>query len=102
MRNQGTLSQSYPLAAAVPQGAVLSPTLFNVINNLFNGCLGNVEMSLYADDTALWIVGQDIDKCGQIIQEAIESLEQWSHIWGLLISPSKTVAMIFTRKRKFN
>ena len=47
------------------QGAVLSPTLFNVmINDLFNGCLGNVEMSLYADDGALWIVGQDIDNCG--------------------------------------
>ena len=58
MRNQDTLSQPYPLAAVVPQGAVLSPTLFNVmINDFFNGCPGNVEMSLYADDRALWIVG---------------------------------------------
>ena len=58
-------------------------------------------MSFYADDGALWTVGKDIDNCGRIIQ-AIESLEQWSHTWGVHIYPSKIVAKIFTRKIKFN
>ena len=64
-------------------------------------CLGDVPgvwRSLYPDDGALWVVGQDANCCGKIMQEAIYSLEQWSHTWGLHISPEKTVAMLFNRK----
>jgi hypothetical protein len=35
------------------------------------------------------------------IQEALHAVEQWSHRWGLQLSPSKTKAMVFTHKRKF-
>ena len=33
------------------------------------------------------------------MQDARKSLENWSHTWGLHISPEKTAAMLFTRKR---
>ena len=50
-----------------------------MINDLFKECPGSVEVSLYADDGALWVVGRDANCCGKIINEAIYSLEQWSH-----------------------
>ena len=47
VKNEGTLSQPYYLAASVPQGAVLSSTLFNMmINDLFGECPGGVEVSV--------------------------------------------------------
>ena len=55
VRNEGVLSQAHPLLASVPQGAVLSPTLFNIIiNDLFDKIPKNVEVSQFADDGALY------------------------------------------------
>ena len=54
VKNEGILSETYPLTASVPKGAVLSPTLVNVIiNDIFIGCPNSLEMSLFADDGAM-------------------------------------------------
>lgn len=101
VRVDGELSDSKPVFAGVPQGSVISPTLFNImINDLFDKCPKNVSNSLYADDGALWASGPDLPQLTTTIQEALLALEEWSHSWGLQLSPSKTKAMMFTGKRK--
>lgn len=99
----GSYSQPLPVSSGVPQGAVVSPTLFNImINDLFDNCPVPISCSLYADDGAMWIVGQDVQTCANTMQIALRTLEEWSHLWGLHISPlkGKTVAMVFSRKRR--
>ena len=52
------LSDNYDLENGVPQGAVLSPTLFNVlINNIgnFEEKYQHLSLGQFADDTALWV-----------------------------------------------
>ena len=54
----GKCSQEYPVNAGVPQGSLLSPTLFLLyINDLPDDVICNI--SIYADDTTLY------SKCDQ-------------------------------------
>ena len=46
-------SQEYPVNAGVPQGSILTPSLFLLyINNLPDGVICNI--AIYADDTTLY------------------------------------------------
>ena len=80
----------------VPQGSVLSPTLFII---LINDILGNpppgIKISLYADDVAIWISAQELNTCFSNLQIALNRLEIWSGLWGLRFSAQKTKAVIF-------
>ena len=69
-----------------------------MINDLFDKIHKSVELSQFADNGALWITGQDLQNCREVMQDAMKSLENWSHTWGLHISPEKTAVMFFRRK----
>ena len=80
VRNEGVLLQPYPLLASVSQGAVSSPTLFNImINDLLDEIPKSVEVSQFADDGALWIAAKDLQNYGEVMQDAMKSLENFSH-----------------------
>jgi len=72
-----------------------------MINDLFHKCPHAISYSLYAEDGALWVSGPELPQLLFTVQEALCAVEQWSHTWGLQLSPSKTKAMIFTQRRKF-
>ncbi|MFG1588203.1 reverse transcriptase domain-containing protein [Staphylococcus aureus] len=42
-----------------PQGSILSPLLFIIILNGLPNPVGNIRVSMYADDIALWTMGTD-------------------------------------------
>jgi len=51
VRVGNTLSDSYHLQEGVPQGSILSVTLFNMrINNILKGLLNGVNCSLYIEE----------------------------------------------------
>jgi ribonuclease HI len=81
----------------LPQGAVLSPTLFLCfINDITKELPEGVGVSLFADDLALWTQDADIDVAEVLMQKALDALERWSLRWKLEISTEKTEAMLFT------
>ena len=93
-------SSEHYLYAGVPQGSVLSPTLFNImINDIFEDIPKEVQTSLFADDSALWIVSNDLEEATTIMQSALDHITEWSCTWGLTISSSKSQALIITRRR---
>ena len=91
------LSTSHDLVCGVPQGSVLSPTLFTIyLNDLFATLSENVNSSLYADDGALWTTSASLPEAVSCLQIALDRIAEWSHSWGLSVSPTKTNAIIFT------
>ena len=97
---QNIISPCYPLHAGVPQGSVLSPTLFTIfINDIFKDLPKEIKTSLFADDGALWVTSTDLQEALIIMQRALNMITSWSQTWGLKISPSKTNAVIFTLRR---
>ena len=68
----------------VPQGSVLSPTLFCfMINNILSSTPvpRNLKYSLYADDCALWHSSPNAQLLAGRIQIALESVHQWASLW---------------------
>ena len=95
-----TTSSAYPVSNGVPQGSVLSPTLFTImINDLLSSCDG-ISYSLYADDCALWVGAHSVEECTAAVQVALDSVSTWSSTWGLQFSPAKSKAMLFTSRRR--
>ena len=61
---------------------------------------GKVKIIGFADDGALIIQGKNLKYMNRLMQNAINKAQKWATDSGLTLSPEKTVAMIFTRKRK--
>ena len=93
-------SSPHKLSSGVPQGSVMSPTLFTIlINDIFKELPSNIQHSLFADDGAIWSVTDNLSEALENIQEALNTIIKWTETWGLTLSKEKTVAIIFTSKR---
>ena len=85
----------------VPQGAILSTTLFNVkINDIVKQVDPGVECSLYVDDFVIMYRSPTIDAVQRKLQHTIHRLEKWTLENGFTISKNKTVAMHFCPDKK--
>ena len=81
----------------VPQGGVLSPTLFLVyINDILSTISKRVSNTLHADDLAIWNASEHTTTATNRIQEAISGISKWTLDWGLEINTSKTNSTQFS------
>ena len=91
-------SKPKTFTAGVPQGSVLSPTLFLIfINDILNGMSKDIEASLFADDLALWCSHPNIDVARSKLQKAIDKLCKWTDKWHMKVNTSKCVTTFFTK-----
>ena len=96
----GEYSDPYSNITGVPQGAVLSPTLFNLmmsdmpINDY-------VKIYSYADDITLSISGENLIKIKTVMQRFINELEVWFDQWKINLNEGKTVMQLYTRRRNY-
>ena len=85
----------------VPQGAILSTTLFNVkINDIVQQVDPDVECSRYVDDFVIMYRSPTIDAIQRKLQHTIHRLETWTLENGFTFSKNKTVAMHFCPDKK--
>jgi len=81
-----------------PQGSVISPLLFLImINDIPSGPEG-VNMSLFADDSAVYIGHRKTKTLIKKIQQSIDEINNWCNQNGFKISLAKTVGVLFTNK----
>ena len=95
------ISEHFTQEEGVPQGAILSTTLFNVkLNNIVKVLLPGVECSLYVDDFVIIFRSRTIEAIERKLQLSINQIVEWTLENGFTISANKTVAMHFCTRRK--
>ena len=105
VRCGNTYSPSFNQDHGVPQGSVISPTLFIImINDIFNDIHHinqQIKLSMYADDLVVWYTHPSVDQANRILQLVVNKIELWCDQWGLEVSPKKSAALIFSKKPKY-
>ena len=85
----------------VPQGAVLSPTLFIIyINDIPSQFTNTTHIGMFADDIALWTppnIRKSLPRLVSNLQQDLNTIFQWSSKWKLLFNPTKCSTIIFTK-----
>lgn len=94
------LSDHYPQEQGVPQGSVMSVTLFALaINDIVADIPADICKSLYVDDLAIYYSSNNLNSMERKLQLAINKIKQWTDKSGFTISAEKTVAVHFHNKR---
>ena len=94
---ENQISDRVRLNAGVPQGSVLGPLLFLVyINDIGNNILSNIY--LFADDTSIFTEFKNISVGIDTINRELQLIYDWSNKWKMIINPSKTKIIHFTKK----
>lgn len=96
------LSQQHTLENGVPQGAILSPTLFIIsIQSLFQFIPSNITPLIYADDIVLISSASTNSLSINQLQLGINRIKQWCSLTGFQVSPEKCkILHINTVKQK--
>ena len=86
-----------------PQGGVASAKFwlvaFNMAVKIINsmGCKGTA----FADDCAVLVSGTDPNSLVKTMQKTLVSLENWGRKCGLIFNPTKTVVIMFGRRKEW-
>ena len=88
------------LSRGVPQGGILSPLLWNLI---FDELVVEINrkytwFQAYADDGLIIARGRSLQFMASRVQKALTFADAWLSENGLSQSPTKTTAMVFSRK----
>ena len=93
----GQTSHRVPLQQGVPQGGVISPTLFIIfINDITEKLPRHVSKAIHADDLALWTAADHLTTANYRMQEALDVVGKWATDWGVEINTTKTTTTCFS------
>ena len=100
VKNEGFFSTWKSTNAGVPQGSVLGPYLFLLyINDITENIKTNIR--LFADDTSLYTVIENDDSI-HLLNEDLREIAKWADTWLIILNPTKTNSMTFSRKFEIN
>ena len=90
----GFQSSKNTITTGVPQGSVLGPLLFTLyINDMANAC-GDLESLHFADDTTLFLRGNNISSDVLKVNSGLDVLDEWLKANKLVLNLEKTTHMI--------
>ena len=94
VRVRTSLSSSYPVVSGVPQGSVLGPLLFLIYTAELPSLVQNhgIICKMYADDLKLYR-GFKSKVSRVVMQDAIDTVADWSKVWQLPIATHKCVVL---------
>lgn len=94
----GSNSTTRIIPAGVPQGSVLSPTLFNIYTSDIPKPK-HCDLALYADDTAIYCHGRSPNTMTRRLINALKTLSDYYAKWRIKINDSKTQAAFFPYRK---
>lgn len=86
----------------VPQGSVLGPKLFIMYINDVCEAVDKLSCILFADDTSLYLSGQDMKQLQRSIEDGLSRIKSWFDINKLSVNLNKTKYIIFTNRKVTN
>jgi Reverse transcriptase (RNA-dependent DNA polymerase) len=96
-------SEEIEIENGVPQGAVLSVTLFLIaVADICRPSNSNYKMIGYADDWYIYTSQLQIEQAKHILQQALDKIDRWAQRTGFTISREKTKSIIFTKSKPRN
>ena len=92
VRLDNTQSSLNPQEKGVPQGSILSSTLFTVkINSIIDALPEGIEKSLYVDDLAVYCQSSKMAIIERCLQGCLDKLVTCADENGFKFSPTKTL-----------
>ncbi len=88
------------IKTGVPQGSILGPLLFIIYINDLPKAVKRCQVTLYADDTALYISSRKADEIQKWLQEDLVNLKDWFDFNKLTLNLKKTKFLQFSSSRK--
>ena len=96
------LSDKFLQQNGTPQGSIISPLLFLIMINDIPTGVDGVEMSLFADDSAVYLGHRNIKTLENKIQSSINLIQNWCNKNGFKISMNKTTGVLFSKRNKLS
>lgn len=97
---EDSVSNMGKIRAGVPQGSILGPLLYILYTHDLPRSQ-NTNISIYADDTAIYSSSQSAKIACRHLQKHLDTLLSYYNKWKLKINPLKTEAIIFKDNRKY-
>jgi ribonuclease HI len=94
------LSPAKRVENGVPQGAVISPILFNIMMSDFPNHWTRTRTLLFADDILIYTRTKLPIGAETTLQPAIDDVGRWGRKWKFKFAPDKSGAITFTRAYK--
>lgn len=94
----GCTSDRMGVPFGVPQGSVLSPTLYNIFSADL-AKIDGVNYYCFADDTGFLTSDRDAQVIVENLQRAQETIQQYHKKWKVKVNALKSQAIFFTRRR---
>ena len=95
-----TLSDLQGQEEGVPQGSILSVTLFSIkINNIVKALNQGVDCSLYVDDFLICYRSKHMHTTERQLQQYLNKIQKWASENGFKFSKTKTQCMYFCQLR---
>lgn len=92
------LSNTHSISFGVPQGSVLSPTLYNIfIHDIPQ--IQNCQLALYADDTALFCTSRFAKHIINNLEKGVKKINSYYTRWKMSTNNNKTQVIFFTKRR---
>ena len=91
------LSEARQLLTGVPQGAILSPLLFNIMLFDFPTAPQLVKTLLYADDVEADVTASTNAEAEAILNPYLDDISNWAREWRFDFSVEKSAVVVFTR-----
>lgn len=86
----------------VPQGSVSGAKLFNIYINSVEKTIEHSNMKMFADDTMMYLIVDDIKKAEEQMNEDLNNFEKWLSEMKLKANIEKTKFMIINEKKNEN
>ena len=94
----GRTSQWGTISAGVPQGSILGPLFFLVVNDMTAELKCNAR--LFADDTSLFSVVHNPNGCAAVLNHDLDAMGRWAHDWRMSLNPDpakQAVEVLFSK-----
>ena len=97
---QDTPSETLSISYGVPQGSILGPLLFLLYINDLQNSITNSDLRLFADDTAVFLYGDDPETVTADANNEMKNIVQWYYANKLKLSLNKSNFILFHGIRK--